>query len=42
MPAGLLDTLSLEEIGDLFAYMQGTPKPASLTRKPLQSGVKEK
>jgi putative heme-binding domain-containing protein len=40
MPTGLLDTLSLEEIGDLFSYMQGTPKPANLTRKPGAAGKK--
>jgi putative heme-binding domain-containing protein len=34
MPTGLLDTLSLEEIGDLFVYLQGTAKPVNLTRKP--------
>jgi putative heme-binding domain-containing protein len=40
MPAGLLDTLTLEEIGDLFSYLQGTPKPVSLTRKPGAAGAK--
>ena len=30
----------LEEIGDLFSYMQGTPKPANLTRKPGAAGKK--
>ncbi len=40
MPTGLLDTLSLDEIGDLFSYMQGTPKPANLTRKPGAAGRK--
>ena len=40
MPTGLLDTLSLDEIGDLFSYMQGTPKPANLTRKPGAAGTK--
>lgn len=40
MPTGLLDTLSLDEIGDLFSYLQGTPKPSNLTRKPGAAGVK--
>ncbi|MFN0019021.1 MAG: HEAT repeat domain-containing protein [Pirellulaceae bacterium] len=40
MPAGLLDTLTHEEIGDLFAYLQGTPKPVNLTRKPGAAGTK--
>lgn len=40
MPASLLDTLTLEEIGDLFSYLQGTPKPVSLTRKPGAAGTK--
>ena len=33
MPAGLLDPLTLEEIADLFAYLQGS-KAAALTRRP--------
>lgn len=40
MPAGTLDTLTLDEIGDLFAYMQGTVKQPSITRKPLPAGMK--
>lgn len=40
MPAGLLDTLTHEEIGDLFAYLQGTPQPVNLTRKPGAAGTK--
>jgi putative heme-binding domain-containing protein len=34
MPSGLLDPLTLEEIADLFAYLQGT-KPPALTRRPV-------
>lgn len=39
MPAGLLDPLSLEEIADLFAYLQGD-KPPALSRRSL--GVEPK
>src|SRR6185369_2346020 len=35
MPEGLLDPLSLEDIADLFAYLQKTSKSASLTRRPI-------
>lgn len=38
MPEGLLDTLTLEEIADLTAYLQGRPKATSLTRRPTESG----
>jgi putative heme-binding domain-containing protein len=40
MPDGLLDPLSLEEIADLFAYLQKSTKPPSLTRRPVETGVK--
>jgi putative heme-binding domain-containing protein len=39
MPAGLLEPLTLEEIADLFAFLQGT-KAAALTRLPGESGTK--
>jgi putative heme-binding domain-containing protein len=37
MPAGLLDSLTLEEIADLFAYLQRTKEPTTLTRRPVES-----
>ena len=37
MPAGLLDALSLEEIADLFAYLQRTKEPTALTRRPVET-----
>jgi putative heme-binding domain-containing protein len=40
MPDGLLDPLSLEEIADLFAYLQGQAKAPSLSRRPVDSGAK--
>jgi hypothetical protein len=40
MPAGLLDPLSLEEIGDLFALLQGQSKSPSLSRRPSESETK--
>ncbi|HEY2895159.1 MAG TPA: hypothetical protein VGJ16_13125, partial [Pirellulales bacterium] len=40
MPEGLLDPLSLEEIADLFAYLQKSNKTTSLTRRPTDSGTK--
>jgi putative heme-binding domain-containing protein len=40
MPAGLLDPLSLEEIADLFAYLQGSPRSGVLSRKPAVSQPK--
>jgi putative heme-binding domain-containing protein len=40
MPAGLLDSLSLEEIGDLFAYLQRTSPSTAITRRPGAAGSK--
>jgi putative heme-binding domain-containing protein len=40
MPAGLLDPLSLEEIADLFAYLQRAKEPTALTRRPVSSTSK--
>lgn len=40
MPAGLLDPLTPEEIADLMALLQGTSKPASLSRRPTATGIK--
>jgi len=40
MPDGLLDPLSLEEIADLFAYLQKTSKTPSLTRRPVDATAK--
>jgi putative heme-binding domain-containing protein len=40
MPEGLLDPLSLEEIADLFAYLQKTSKTPSLTRRPIDATAK--
>lgn len=37
MPDGLLDPLSLEEVADLFAYLQKSSKAPSLTRRPIES-----
>lgn len=39
MPDGLLDPLTLEEVADLFAYLQMRTKAPSLTRRPVE-GVK--
>ena len=39
MPEGALEPLTLEEIADLFAYLQGAPK-AALTRKPGGETIK--
>jgi putative heme-binding domain-containing protein len=40
MPEGLLDPLSLDEIADLFAYLQRTSKGTSLTRRPIEAATK--
>jgi len=40
MPDGLLDPLSLQEIADLFALLQGQTKAPSLSRRPVESGTK--
>jgi putative heme-binding domain-containing protein len=40
MPTGLLDPLTLEEIADLFAYLQGTNKPPAISRRPVESATK--
>lgn len=40
MPGGLLDTLTLEEIADLFAYMQRSQEGGTLTRRPVESSKK--
>jgi putative heme-binding domain-containing protein len=40
MPEGLLDPLSLEEVGDLFAYLQRTTKGTTLSRRPVESAPK--
>lgn len=40
MPDGLLDPLSLEEVSDLFAYLQKANKATSLTRRPIESTPK--
>lgn len=40
MPDGLLDPLSLEEIADLFAYLQRSTKSASLTRRLIETAPK--
>ena len=41
MPEGLLDPLSLEEIADLFAYLQRSGQAGStLTRRPKETGTK--
>jgi putative heme-binding domain-containing protein len=40
MPEGLLDPFSLEEVADLFAYLQRSTKTPLLTRRPVESGTK--
>ena len=35
MPENLLDPLSLEEVADLFAYLQKSNSTPSLTRRPI-------
>ncbi|MCI0358547.1 MAG: HEAT repeat domain-containing protein [Planctomycetaceae bacterium] len=40
MPSGLLDTLTLEEIADLFAYLQRTKPAATLSRRPVETKSK--
>ena len=40
MPDGLLDPLSLEEIADLFAYLQKPSTSPSLTRRPVEPAPK--
>jgi hypothetical protein len=40
MPTGLLDPLSLEEIADLFAYLQKQDKTPSLSRRPGEAETK--
>lgn len=40
MPEGLLDTLTLEEIADLFAYLSGPPR-ASVSARPIVEAVQE-
>jgi putative heme-binding domain-containing protein len=40
MPDGLLDPLSLEEVADLFAYLQRSTKAPSLSRRPVETGAK--
>jgi putative heme-binding domain-containing protein len=40
MPEGLLDPLSLEEVADLFAYLQKSGKGTSLTRRPIEASPK--
>jgi len=40
MPDGLLDTLTLEEVADLFAYLQRSSKPPQVTRRPGESAPK--
>jgi hypothetical protein len=40
MPASLLDTLTLEEIADLFAYLQRSKEGGTLTRRPVESSKK--
>jgi putative heme-binding domain-containing protein len=40
MPGGLLDTLTMEEIADLFAYLQRSKAPATLSRRPAGTATK--
>jgi len=40
MPDGLLDPLTLEEVADLFAYLQMRTKATSLTRRPVDASTK--
>ena len=40
MPEGLLDPLSLDEVADLFAFLQRNNKGVSLTRRPVEAGTK--
>jgi putative heme-binding domain-containing protein len=40
MPDGLLDPLTLEEIADLFAYLQRSTTSSSLTRRPIETAPK--
>ena len=40
MPDGLLDPLSLEEVADLFAYLQRAAKGTTLSRRPVESAPK--
>lgn len=40
MPDGLLDPLTLAEVGDLFAYLTNRSQPPALTRRPVESGAK--
>jgi putative heme-binding domain-containing protein len=40
MPEGLLDPLSLEEVADLFAYLQRNNKGTALTRRPIEVAPK--
>ncbi|MBW8885139.1 MAG: c-type cytochrome, partial [Planctomycetia bacterium] len=40
MPDGLLDPLSLDEVADLFAYLQRSNKGTSLTRRPIEVAPK--
>jgi putative heme-binding domain-containing protein len=40
MPEGLLDPLTLEEIADLFAYLEGRTRAPSLSRRPVDSEQK--
>jgi putative heme-binding domain-containing protein len=40
MPDGLLDPLTLEDVADLFAYLQRSGKGGSLTRRPVETGAK--
>lgn len=40
MPAGLLDPLSLEEVADLFAYLQKSKAAPSISRRPGESATK--
>jgi putative heme-binding domain-containing protein len=42
MPAGLVDPLSLEEIADLFAYLQKSKRtnPGTLSRRPVSTEAK--
>jgi putative heme-binding domain-containing protein len=40
MPDGLLDTLTLEEVADLFAYLQRSSKAPQVTRRPGENATK--
>jgi hypothetical protein len=40
MPSGLLDPLTLEEIADLFAFLQKTKPAGNLTRRPIEAAPK--